>query len=108
MAGLIARHPFLTRDWAQRLVRAYGTEAEALLGGARQAGDLGRGFGATLTEAELDWMAGREWAQTAEDALWRRSKLALRLDAAQVQAVEDWFAARHPGATRPAGTLSSA
>jgi glycerol-3-phosphate dehydrogenase len=92
--ALIARHPFLTPDWALRLVRAYGTEAEALLGRARVAQDLGRGFGATLTEAELEWMATREWAQTAEDALWRRSKLALRLSDAQVEAVEGWFAGR--------------
>ncbi len=102
---LMARHPFLTRDWAHRLVRAYGTEAATLLGGARRAEDLGRDFGATLTEAELDWMASREWAMSAEDALWRRSKLGLRLDAAQAAAVEDWFAARTATAGR---ALSSA
>jgi glycerol-3-phosphate dehydrogenase len=102
VSGLIARHPFLTRDWALRLVRAYGTEAEALLGGARRAADLGRDFGATLTEAELDWMATHEWARTAEDALWRRSKLGLRLDADQMRAVDDWLAAR-TAAPSPAG-----
>jgi glycerol-3-phosphate dehydrogenase len=91
VSALIARHPFLNRDWALRLVRAYGTEAEALLGGARRVEDLGRGFGATLTEAELDWMARREWARTAEDALWRRSKLGLRLDAEQTGRVAAWF-----------------
>lgn len=97
VAGLIARHPFLTRDWALRLVRAYGTRAEAMLGGARRIEDLGRNFGATLTEAELDWMLNREWARAAEDALWRRSKLGLRLDADQTAQVEAWFAARVEG-----------
>ena len=94
VTDLVARHPFLTRAWALRLVRAYGTEAALLLGRARQAEDLGRDFGATLTEAELDWMVTREWVRTAEDALWRRSKLGLRLDADQVAAVQGWLDAR--------------
>ncbi len=92
--GLIARHPFLTKPWALRLVRAYGTEAEAVLGGARRLADLGRDFGGTLFEAELTWMAEREWAETADDALWRRSKLALVLSAEQKAAVAAWFEAR--------------
>ncbi|EPX84513.1 hypothetical protein ruthe_02193 [Rubellimicrobium thermophilum DSM 16684] len=88
------------------MIRAYGTEAWALLGGARRAEDLGRAFGAGLTEAELDWMARREWARTAEDALWRRSKLGLRLSPDQVEAVAAWFAAA--GGTGEAGRLPGA
>lgn len=84
-------HPFLTEFWARRLVRAYGTEARALLGGAGGAGDLGRDFGATLTEAEVVWLMEREWARTAEDILWRRSKLGLRLTGAEAQALDDWM-----------------
>ena len=87
IARLRAAYPFLTAGWANRLVRAYGTEAAAVLGGAAGPADLGRDFGATLTEAELRWMMTREWARTADDALWRRSKLGLRLDAAQQAAV---------------------
>lgn len=87
IARLRAAYPFLTAGWANRLVRAYGTEAAAMLGAAASPADLGRDFGATLTEAELRWMMTREWARTAEDALWRRSKLGLRLDAAQQAAV---------------------
>jgi len=94
VAELAARHPFLGRAQVLRLVRAYGTEARAILGQARRAEDLGRDFGAGLSEAELDWMASREWARTAEDALWRRSKLALRLSAEQTAAVDRWLAAR--------------
>lgn len=89
-------HPFLTPDWAGRLVRAYGTEAAVMLGGARSAADLGRDFGATLTEAELRWMMTREWARSADDVLWRRSKLGLRLSPAQAAAVADFVAS--PGA----------
>ncbi len=88
VAGLMGRYPFLSPDWALRLVRAYGTEAAAVLGDAQAPADLGQDFGATLTEAELRWMIEREFATTAEDALWRRSKLGLRMERAQVAAVE--------------------
>ncbi len=91
---LIGRFPFLTRAWAQRLVRAYGTEAAEILGEAAQATDLGRDFGATLSEAEVRWLMDREYARTAEDVIWRRSKLGLRLTEAQVRALEDWMAER--------------
>jgi glycerol-3-phosphate dehydrogenase len=94
MSELVAAHPFLTRPWALRLVRAYGTEARVILGTARRAEDLGRDFGATLTEAELRWLVTREWARTAEDVLWRRSKLGLRMAPAQAQAVADWIKAQ--------------
>lgn len=86
-------YPFLTESWAARLAHAYGTEADAMLGGARTAADLGRDFGATLTEAELRWMMTREWAQTSEDAVWRRSKLGLRLDAGQIAEIERFMSA---------------
>ncbi|CUH65710.1 Aerobic glycerol-3-phosphate dehydrogenase [Thalassovita gelatinovora] len=93
-AALIRRYPFLTEKWAERLFRAYGTEAAQILGDARSAADLGHDFGATLTEAELRWMLTREFAQGAADVLWRRSKLGLRLDDRQVAAVEDWIEAQ--------------
>lgn len=89
---LIRDYPFLSAPWAARLVRSYGTEARAWLGDARTAGDLGADLGATLTEAELRWLVTREWAVTAEDVLWRRSKLGLRLSPAQVQAVAGMLA----------------
>ena len=96
VAAKIARmqqdYPFLTAPWARRLWRAYGTEAWDILGAARRAEDLGRDFGATLTLAELRWMVRREWAQSGEDVLWRRSKLGLRLDPAAQAAVADCVA----------------
>ncbi|TCP60963.1 homodimeric glycerol 3-phosphate dehydrogenase (quinone) [Rhodovulum bhavnagarense] len=76
---------------ALRLVRAYGTEARAMLDAAN---GPGQDFGAGLTEAELDWLMRHEYARTAEDVVWRRSKLGLRLDAEQVAAIEAWMAAR--------------
>jgi glycerol-3-phosphate dehydrogenase len=74
-----ARHPFVPLDTAQRLVRAYGTRAEEVIGNAKSRDDLGRDFGAGLSEAEVRYLAGKEWARSADDVLWRRSKLGLQL-----------------------------
>ena len=91
VAGLLRDYPFLTDKWAQRLVRAYGTEARAILGDAKGAADLGEDFGATLTAAELRWMIAREYVQSAEDAVWRRTKLGLLLSKEQIAAVDAWI-----------------
>lgn len=91
IAELQADYPFLTERWARRLVRAYGVEARELLGTARDTSDLGRDFGATLTEAEVRWLMGREYARTAEDVLWRRSKLGLRLSTDEAQSLNSWM-----------------
>jgi len=94
VAGLQRDYPFLGDFWARRLVRAYGTDARAILGAARNAASLGKDFGATLTEAEVIWLMTREYAYNAQDVLWRRSKLGLRLDTTQAAALEEWMA-RH-------------
>ncbi|TNC73486.1 glycerol-3-phosphate dehydrogenase [Rubellimicrobium roseum] len=103
---LRAAHPFLTDRWALRLVRAYGTEAREVLGGAREAADLGRNFGATLTESEVRWLMDREYARTADDVMWRRSKLGLRMDAEGAQALDRWMAEARGGADRPAASAA--
>ncbi len=90
--GLMRDHPFLDHAWANRLVRAYGTEAPLVLGGAKAAGDLGRSFGASLTEAEVRWLMTREYARTAEDVVWRRSKLGLRLTGEDIAALDAFMA----------------
>ena len=87
-------HPFLTEAWAKRLVRAYGTEAVTVLDGAAGAEDLGRDFGATLTEAEVRWLMQHEFARRAEDVVWRRSKLGLRMTPHQIAALDDWMQAQ--------------
>ena len=102
VGGLMTAFPFLDNAWALRLIRAYGTEAREILGGARRAEDLGRRFGWNLTEAEVVWLMDREWARTAEDVLWRRSKLGLRLDAAEAAGLDAWMAARRAEAARAA------
>ena len=57
----------------------YGTLAPDVLGDARNTADLGPCFGADLSEREVDWLVRNEWARTADDVLWRRSKLGLRI-----------------------------
>jgi len=77
-----------------RLARAYGTQIEAVLDGARSPDDLGRDFGMGLTEREIDYLVAREWAASGEDVLWRRSKVGLHIDAAAAQAVADYTESR--------------
>ncbi|WP_136684757.1 glycerol-3-phosphate dehydrogenase [Falsirhodobacter xinxiangensis] len=85
------RYPFLSGAWAARLTRTYGTEVWQVLGDVAEAAELGRDFGATLTEAEVRWLMAREYARTAEDVIWRRTKLGLRLTAAQVEALREYM-----------------
>jgi glycerol-3-phosphate dehydrogenase len=87
-AGELCRaYPFLEPAVADRLLRAYGGDARDILGDARRAEDLGRDFGYGLTEREVDWLVREEWARSAADILWRRSKLGLHLDAGAVGAL---------------------
>lgn len=88
-------YPFLSAAHALRLVHAYGTRARNVLGSARSAADLGRDFGATLTEAEVRYLMAQEWAVSAEDIVWRRSKLGLRMTAAEIAALDEWLTAHH-------------
>ena len=90
-ARLKAGHPFLTDYWAGRLIRAYGSEAGQVLGGATSEAALGQNFGATLTEAEVRWLMTCEFARHATDVVWRRSKLGLRMTSDQVEALEDFM-----------------
>src|SRR6202043_1582266 len=100
-AELIRGYPFLTPAHANRLAHAYGTRASKWLGNAKSLGDLGQAFGATLTEREVRYLMASEWACTAEDIVWRRSKLGLRLSPAEIAAIDDWIAAHHVSLERP-------
>lgn len=91
VAKLKQQHSFLDDRWARRLVRAYGTEAEIILGDAHSAADLGEDFGATLTEKEVQWLMNKEYAETAEDVVWRRSKLGLRMSGDQIARLAKWM-----------------
>ena len=100
-ARLAADYPFLTATHTARLIRAYGTDAWNVLGPAKSADDLGRSFGATLTEAEVGWLMRREYARSAADIVWRRSKLGLRMTKDQISALDTFM-------TAPQGSISPA
>ena len=87
-------YPFLTQFWARRLFRAYGTEARDILGHTKSAADLGTDFGATLTEREVVWLMEHEYARRAEDVVWRRNKLGLRLTKEQIAGLDQWMRKR--------------
>jgi glycerol-3-phosphate dehydrogenase len=87
-----ATWPFLTPYNAARLVHAYGTRLDRVLGSARTLDDLGPRFGADLTAAEVRYQMQHEWAMTADDVLWRRTKLGLRVSVEQREALARFMA----------------
>jgi glycerol-3-phosphate dehydrogenase len=99
-AELTRKYPFLDQAHANRLAHAYGTRATKLLGSAKSLADLGQSFGATLTESEVRYLISNEWARTAEDVVWRRSKLGLRLSADEIAALDQWMNANNGSGER--------
>jgi len=91
VAGLQKDFPFLGKVFATRLTRLYGTDARQILAGAAATDDLGRCFGYNLYEAEVKWLIQREWARTAADVLWRRTKLGLRLSREEAADLETYM-----------------
>jgi glycerol-3-phosphate dehydrogenase len=88
---MLARHAGVGREIVEGIVRRHGARAPAILEGAGQPGDLGRHFGGGLTEREVEAMRRDEWAMTAGDVLWRRSKCGLHMSPEERRAFEDWF-----------------
>jgi glycerol-3-phosphate dehydrogenase len=83
------RWPFLTAENAERMARAYGTRIEILLGDATELDDIGGG----LSPREIDYLVTHEWAHTAEDILWRRTKIGLHTGPETLAKVEALLAA---------------
>ena len=100
--ALAQRHPELAASLADRLARAYGSRVEILLRGG-----LGVEVAPGLFEAELNYLHEHEWARSADDVLWRRSKLGLHLTPAQRAEVVDWCTAHWPDAIAPAASTAS-
>ncbi|MBI1620704.1 glycerol-3-phosphate dehydrogenase [Aquamicrobium sp. cd-1] len=84
-------YPFVRPVHAARLVRLYGTDARIILGSARSLEDLGRLFGSDLYQAEIDFLVEHEWATTAEDVLWRRTKMGLRLTVEEASILDEYM-----------------
>ena len=91
VADLGRTHPWLPEGQAHRLATAYGSRTAGMLDEASSWADLGRDFGAGLTEREAEWLRREEWATRAEDVLWRRSKRGLHMTPSQRDAFAAWF-----------------
>ncbi len=91
LTDLVARYPQMPRDLLRRLARAYGTRAPEILGQARTPDDLGQDFGGSLHAREIDYLIEAEWARTAEDILFRRSKLGLHVPPGTAEAIDAWL-----------------
>ena len=84
--------PFLSAEHARRLASAYGTRVDDVLKTVKEPADLGLRFGADLTAVEVHYLMDKEWARTADDVLWRRSKLGLRFNDTQRMMLDRFMA----------------
>ena len=87
-------YPDLPASLLKRLMRLYGTRARVLLGERKTIEALGQHFGADLYAAEVDYLVANEWARTAQDVLWRRTKLGLKTGPEDVARLETYLGAR--------------
>ncbi|MCC7082890.1 MAG: glycerol-3-phosphate dehydrogenase [Burkholderiales bacterium] len=93
-AALAADYPQLPRALLEALARRYGMDARQLLGDATTLADLGAHFGESLYAREVDYLVTHEWAISADDILWRRTKAGLSLDDNSQQALARYMTAR--------------
>ena len=91
LQGLSLRHPWMEQRLLRRLARAYGTKVDELLGTAKSTAELGRDFGGGLYETEVRYLMTHEFARTADDILWRRSKLRLHLTESEQANLANWL-----------------
>jgi glycerol-3-phosphate dehydrogenase len=87
-------YPWLPALERTALVRRHGANLPAVLAGASSLADLGACFGPGLYAREVDWFITEEWATTAEDVLWRRTKCGLHLTPAEQHAVATYMTQR--------------
>lgn len=92
IASLAADFECIDAKEARRLISLYGTQARAFLGQAKTREDLGQDFGYNLSAAEVKHLIQHEFARTADDILWRRTKLGLYFNAEQTANLEKWLA----------------
>lgn len=91
LSDLDKLYPWLPNTLSQRFARSYGTLTHELLQDCTSIDDLGRHFGVDLYALEVRYLIQHEWALTAEDVLWRRTKLGLRINTNTVAALQDFM-----------------
>lgn len=89
--NLITLCPAVDKKHAARLIRYYGTKAFQIVSNIKEPSHLGQHFGGDLYEAEVRYLMSEEWAQTAEDVLWRRSNVGLYLSADEQKKLDEWM-----------------
>ena len=95
--GLQQKYSWLPASVVARYARAYGTRVDALLAGRNRLGDMGEEIATGLYAAEVEYLMQHEWAVTAADILWRRSKLGLHLPRETEQQLDAWLESRRTG-----------
>ncbi len=85
------QYPFLSINQCQQYFKHYGTRSQQMLGNATSIDDMGKDFGHGLYQCEVEYLINNEWARTAQDILWRRTKLGLKFSEAEYQALEKWL-----------------
>lgn len=103
---LHARWPWLPESLLSRYVRTYGTRTQNVIGQARTLDDLGPCFTGNLYRREVDYLMAEEWAMTADDILWRRTKQGLYATDEQVRELSSYIALRVAGCTQSAAAVS--
>jgi glycerol-3-phosphate dehydrogenase len=90
LAELARRYPDVPRELVHAIAHRHGTRAAKVLGDARTGADLGNDFGAGLTEREIEFLRDDEWAMSADDILWRRTKCGLAMTKRQRERVASY------------------
>jgi glycerol-3-phosphate dehydrogenase len=101
--GFRAAYPFLPEKTAYRLARFYGTDAIAMLDGTARIEDLGYHFGADLYEREVRHLMEKEYARSAEDVIWRRTRLGLKLTVSEERELDRWIKVERTRMREPSG-----
>ena len=96
VAMLETRYPWLPPDLRYRYARAYGTRVDRLLSGIDSVARMGEELLPGLYQCEVDYLRGVEWAVSAEDILWRRSKLGLHVPSGSERKLDAWLAVNPP------------
>ena len=102
LRSLERKYPWLPAALRYRYAHAYGTRVTHILRGARSLADLGEELLPDLYEREVEYLCRVEFARTAEDILWRRTRLGLRVGTGGTVRLEEWLARRGGHTPQPA------
>ena len=90
-AKLRRRYPFISESLARHFARTYGSNSELIIGDAKDIAGLGEDFGHEFYEAELRYLVEHEWVRRLDDAIWRRTKQGMWLNAEQQSRISAWL-----------------